>query len=191
MEHLLLVHYVLLVIAGWLVVGSLGLATLRRTRAVAHGLFPLGALCGVLLGVLGLAGVFSAPREAILPLGLPGLPFHVRLDGLSAYFLGVLGMVSAGVSAFSAGYFRKGEGTPPGLLCFEYHVCLASLALVLVANDAYSFMVAWETMTLAASFLVMSNHRIPEIRRAAYLYFLISHVGALAVLLCFGLLQAG
>ncbi|MFP3693488.1 hydrogenase 4 subunit B, partial [Burkholderia sp. SIMBA_048] len=86
-------------------------------------------------------------------------PFHVRLDGLSAYFLAVLGMVSAGVGAFSAGYFRKGEGTPPGLLCFEYHVCLAGLAFVLVANDAYCFMVAWETMTLAATFLVMSNHR--------------------------------
>lgn len=181
---------VLLVIAGWLAVGVLGLAVLRRTRAVAHGLFPLGALFGLLLCALGLVGAFGAPHEAILPLGLPNLPFHLRLDGLSAYFLSVLGMVSAGVSAFSAGYFRKGEGTPPGLLCFEYHVCLASMALVLIADDAYCFMVAWETMTLSATFLVMSNHRIPEIRRAGYLYFLISHVGALALLLCFGLLQA-
>jgi formate hydrogenlyase subunit 3/multisubunit Na+/H+ antiporter MnhD subunit len=190
LEHLLVVHYVLLVVAGWLFIGVLGLASLRRTRVVAHGLFPIGALLGLLLCGLGVAGVFSDPQETILPLGLPGLPFHVRLDSLSAYFLAVLGMVSTGVSAFSAGYFRKGEGTPPGLLCFEYHVCLAGLALVLVANDAYCFMVAWETMTLAATFLVMSNHRIPDIRRAGYLYFLISHTGALAVLLCFGLLQA-
>ncbi len=121
---------------------------------------------------------------------MPNLPFHLRLDGLSSYFVAVLGVVSTGVSAFSAGYFRKGEGTPPGLLCFEYHVCLASLALVLLADDAYCFMVAWETLTLSATFLVMTNHRIAEIRRAAYLYFLISHVGALALLLCFGLLQA-
>ena len=181
---------VLLVIAGWFAVGVLGLAGLRRTRVVAHGLFPLGALFGLLLCALSLAGAFGVPQETILPLGLPNLPFHIRLDGLSAFFLAVLGMVSAGVSAFSAGYFRKGEGTPPGLLCFEYHVCLASMALVLVADDAYCFMVAWETMTLSATFLVMSNHRIPEIRRAGYLYFLISHVGALALLLCFGLLQA-
>ncbi|MEM5339729.1 hydrogenase 4 subunit B [Paraburkholderia azotifigens] len=190
MTSLPLLQIALFVIIGWLAIGTLGLAGLRRTRLVAHGLFPAGALFGVLLCALGIAGVFSAPQEAVLPLGLPGLPFHVRLDGLSAYFLAVLGMVSAGVSAFSAGYFRKGEGTPPGLLCFEYHVCLAGLALVLVANDAYCFMVAWETMTLAATFLVMSNHRIPEIRHAGYLYFLISHVGALGLLLCFGLLQA-
>lgn len=119
MEHLPVVHYVLLVIAGWLVVESLGLATLRRTRVVAHGLFPLGALFGVLLSVLGVAGVFSAPQEAILPLGLPGLSFHVRLDGLSAYFLAVLGMVSA----FSAGYFRKGEGTPSPGCCASNTTC--------------------------------------------------------------------
>ncbi len=190
MEHLLVIHYVLLVIVGWLAVSVLGLAGLRRTRVVAHGLFPVGAVFGLALFGLGLTGVFAGPQEIILPLGLPDLPFHLRLDGLSAYFLVVLGVVSTGVSAFSAGYFRKGEGTPPGLLCFEYHVCLASMATLLLADDAYSFMVAWETMTVSAVFLVMTNHRIAEIRRAAYLYFLISHVGALALLLCFGLLQA-
>ncbi|MGF6971380.1 formate hydrogenlyase subunit 3/multisubunit Na+/H+ antiporter MnhD subunit [Paraburkholderia sp. WC7.3g] len=190
MAHLLVVHYVLLVVAGWLVVGMLGLVALRRTRVVAHGLFPVGAVFGLFLSGLGLTGVFAGPQEAVLPLGLPGLPFHLRLDGLSAYFLSVLGVVSTGVSAFSAGYFRKGEGTPPGLICFEYHVCLASMAVLLLADDAYCFMVAWETMTLSATFLVMTNHRIAEIRRAAWLYFLISHVGALALLLCFGLLQA-
>jgi len=190
MEHLLVIHYVLLVVAGWLIVGVLGLVNLRRTRVVAHGLFPIGAVFGLLLCVLGVTGVFAGPQETTLPLGLPNLPFHLRLDGLSAYFLSILGVVSTGVSAFSAGYFRKGEGTAPGLLCFEYHVCLASLAVVLLADDAYCFMVAWETMTLSATFLVMTNHRIAEIRRAAYLYFLISHIGALALLLCFGLLQA-
>jgi formate hydrogenlyase subunit 3/multisubunit Na+/H+ antiporter MnhD subunit len=190
MEHLLVIHYVLLVVAGWLIVSVLGLGSLRRTRVVAHGLFPVGAVFGLALFGLGLTGVFAGPQEIILPLGLPDLPFHLRLDGLSAYFLAVLGVVSTGVSAFSAGYFRKGEGTPPGLLCFEYHVCLASMATLLLADDAYSFMVAWETMSVSAVFLVMTNHRIAEIRRAAYLYFLISHVGALALLLCFGLLQA-
>lgn len=184
------VHFVLLVVAVWLAVGALGLGVLQRTRLVAHGLFPLGALAGLLLAAAGLAGVFAEPSTLVLPVGLPGLPFHLRLDRLSGYFLFVLGVVSAGIGAFSAGYFRKGEGTAPGLICFEYHVCVASIALVLVADDAYVFMVGWETLTLSATFLVMTNHRIGEIRRAAYQYFLISHVGALALLLCFGILQA-
>jgi hydrogenase-4 component B len=94
------------------------------------------------------------------------------------------------VSAFAAGYFRKGEGTPPGLLAFEYHLFLASMALVVVADDAYAFMVMWETMALSSFFLVTANHRIVEIQRAGYLYLLIAHIGAISILLCFGVLQA-
>jgi len=51
-------------------------------------------------------------------------------------------------------------------------------------------MVMWETMALSSFFLVTTNHRIPEIRRAGFLYLLVAHVGAIAILLCFGVLQA-
>jgi len=62
--------------------------------------------------------------------------------------------------------------------------------MVVLANDAYIFMVAWETMAMSSFFLVIANHRIPEIRHAGYLYILVAHIGALGILLCFGLLQA-
>src|SRR2546423_15597753 len=65
------------------------------------------------------------------------------------------------------------------------------MAAVLVAGDAYFFMVAWETMALSSFFLVSSDHRHAEIRRAGYLYLLIAHLGAISILLCFGALQAG
>jgi len=62
-------------------------------------LFPAGAVFGILLFGLGLTGVFARSQELVLPLGLPDLPLHLRLDGLSSYFLAVLGVVSTGVSA--------------------------------------------------------------------------------------------
>src|SRR5688500_14593140 len=65
------------------------------------------------------------------------------------------------------------------------------MALVLIADDAYLFMVAWETMALASFFLVMTDHKVPEVRSAGFLYLLIAHVGAIAILLCFGVLQGG
>jgi len=126
-----------------------------------------------------------------LPLGLPDLPFHVRLDALSAFFLLILGLAGAGISTFAAGYFRSGEGTAPGLLGLHYHVFLASMAVVMLADDAYLFMVAWETMALASYFLVTSQHRIPEIRRAGFLYLLMAHIGAVCILLSFGVMQGG
>ena len=113
------------------------------------------------------------------------------MDALSAFFLFLLGAVVAGVSVFAAGYMRAGEGTAPGLQCLWYHLFLASMAFVLVADDAYGFMVAWESMAVSSFFLVTSDHRQAEIRRAGYLYLLIAHVGAIAILLCFGVLQGG
>ncbi len=182
--------WVLVVVVAWLLIGVLGIVALRRFRFVAVVLFPAGAVCSLVLMAVALSAVFSDPETAVLPLGLPQLPFHLRLDSLSAYFLLLIGGVSAGVSAFAAGYFRQGEGTPPGLICLEYHIFLASIAMVVMADDAYVFMVVWETMAFSSFFLVMANHRIPEIRNAGYLYMLVAHIGALGILLCFGLLQA-
>ena len=188
--HWVHLDWVLLVVAGWLLIGVAGVCALRRLTLVARVLFPIGGAGGLVLCAVALSAVLAPPEVAVLPIGLPSLPFHFRLDSLSAFFLMVIGSVSAGVSAFAAGYFRHGEGTPPGLLAFEYHIFLASMVLVVLADDAYAFMVMWETMALSSFFLVTANHRIVEIQRAGYLYLLIAHIGAIGILLCFGVLQA-
>lgn len=182
--------WMLVVLAGWLISGAIGVFSLRRFALVSRVLFPVGGLLGLALFGIALDAAFVTPEVAVLPLGLPGLPFHFRLDSLSAYFAMVIGGASAGISIFAAGYFRKGEGTPPGLLCLEYHIFLASMAGVVLADDAYSFMVMWETMALSSFFLVTANHRITEVRSAGFLYIVMAHIGAIAVLLCFGVLQA-
>ena len=182
--------WVLVIVVAWLLTGVLGVLALRRFRLVATVLFPASGFFSLLLLGVALSAIGSDPEVAVLPIGLPQLPFHLRLDSLSSFFLILIGGVSAGVSLFAAGYFRQGEGTPPGLICFEYHVFLASMALVVMADDAYMFMVVWETMAFSSLFLVMANHRIPEIRSAGYFYMLVAHIGALGILLCFGVLQA-
>jgi formate hydrogenlyase subunit 3/multisubunit Na+/H+ antiporter MnhD subunit len=187
---LLAIDGVLIVVAAWLAIGLAGAVALRNFAIVAGMLFPLSALLSIAMAAIGLAALPGSPEVAVLAIGLPDLPFHLRLDALSAFFLMLLGVASAGISIFAAGYFRVGEGTPPGLMCLQYHVFLAAMALVIVADDAYAFMVSWEMMALASFFLVTTNHRIPEIQRAGYLYLLVAHVGALAILLCFGVLQA-
>lgn len=173
----------------WLLIGVAGLARAASLRFVSRLLFPLGALGGLVLIFAGVAAIGFEPAVRVLPLGLPDLPFHARLDALSAFFLMLLGAVAFGVSLFSAGYFRTGEGTLPGLLCLQYHVFLASMVMVMLADDAYFFMVAWETMALSSYFLVTTSHRLPEIRRAGFIYLLVAHVGAIALLLCFGVLH--
>ncbi|HNH34737.1 MAG TPA: hydrogenase 4 subunit B [Rhodocyclaceae bacterium] len=191
MPNLLTIDALMIAACAWLAVGLAGLAAPRNLRFISKTLFPVGALVGMAVGVLALFSLAQRPETAVLVIGLPDLPFHLRLDKLTAIFAMLLGFVSVGISIYAAGYFRKGEGTAPGLLCLEYHVFLASMLMVLLADDAYAFMVAWECMALSSFFLVTTDNRHTEIRRAGYLYLLIAHLGAISILLAFGVMTSG
>ncbi|HXV08977.1 MAG TPA: hydrogenase 4 subunit B [Burkholderiales bacterium] len=186
-----LLHVVLSVVAYWIALGLIGLAVPLERGAHARLFFPLSALGAGVLAAAGFVGLGAWPEALVLPLGLPDLPFHLRLDPLSAFFLLLLGTAAAGVSLFSAGYFERGGSGDIGLLCLQYHVFLASMVMVLLADDAYLFMVAWESMALASYFLVTTDHRVAEIRSAGLLYLVVAHLGAIAILLAFGVLQLG
>src|SRR5512140_3003610 len=181
----------LALIAVWGLIGLAGLLRPTSLLFVGRTLFPLGAICGLALAVVAAMSLAAPSEQAVLRIGLPDLPMHVRRDALTSFFLLLLGAGSAGISIFAAGYFRRGHGTSAGLMCLQYHLFLGSMGLVLLADDAYAFMVAWETMALSSYFLVTTQHGIPEIRRAGFLYLLIAHVGAIAILLSFGVMQGG
>jgi formate hydrogenlyase subunit 3/multisubunit Na+/H+ antiporter MnhD subunit len=172
----------------WLAIGGAGLFFARDIVIISRRLFPASAAVSLIVAILALIAISSGKGELILPIGLPNLPFHLRLDALSAFFLFLLGTASAGISIYSAGYFRKTDGRSLGLQCLLYHVFLVSMVFVMLANDAYAFMVAWETMALSSFFLVTAEHRYAEIRRAGYLYLLLAHLGAVAILLSFGVM---
>jgi hydrogenase-4 component B len=180
-----------LLLLAWCTVGLAGMVRPLSLAFVGRTLFPLGAVVGVALAVVAATSLTHTTEQLILPIGLPDLPVHLHLDALSGVFLVLLGAASAGISIFAAGYFRQGEGTAPGLLCLQYHLFLASMGFVLLADDAYAFMLAWETMALSSYFLVTTQHRIPEIRKAGFLYMVMAHLGAIAILLSFGILQGG
>jgi len=181
----------LALLALWGLIGLAGLLRPTSLLFVGRTLFPLGALCGLALAIVAAASLGEHPEQAVLQIGLPDLPMHVRRDALTSLFLLLLGAASAGISVFAAGYFRRGEGTDAGLMCLQYHLFLASMGFVLLADDAYAFMVAWETMALSSYFLVTTQHGLAEIRRAGFLYLLIAHLGAIAILLSFGVMQGG
>ena len=69
-----------------------------------------------------------------------------------------------------------------------FPVFLAGMNLVLIADDAYAFLVAWEVMSLASWALVVAHHREPGNQRAGFVYIVMATFGALALLLAFGLL---
>jgi len=64
------------------------------------------------------------------------------------------------------------------------------MLLVLLADDAFFFMIAWELMSVASYFLVVVFSMKTGNRRAAFIYLLMAEVGALAIILGFGVLAS-
>ena len=178
---------VLLCIGALFGVSALAIAIGRSALAtpIVYGSSLVASLLSCLTGTAHLLSG-SAAERLTLPLGLPWLGTHFRLDALSAYFLAVVGLGTFAASLFALGYGRH-EKTPSRVLPF-YSAFLAAMNLVVLADDAFSFLVSWEFMSLSSWALVMAHHREPENVRAGYVYLVMASFGTLALLLAFGLL---
>ncbi len=145
------------------------------------------AFCLALLLVASARLLAGAPAVTLtLPLGLPWVGAHFRLDPLAEFFLLVINLGGLGASVYGIGYGEH-ESAPGRVLPF-YPAFLAALNLVLLAADAFTFLVAWEFMSLTSWALVMAHHREPGNARAGYVYLLMAGAGALLLVLAFGLL---
>ncbi len=152
--------------------------------------FSFTTVASFLVTAAGISAVASGVVETVvLPIGLPDLPFHLRLDLLSGYFLVVVGLLALFVSIYSIGYVKGylGHRSVTSLIVF-YTVFLAGMLLVILADDAFFFLIAWEMMAASSYFLVMFEDERMENRRAAFLYLVVAHVGAIAILLSFGVM---
>jgi formate hydrogenlyase subunit 3/multisubunit Na+/H+ antiporter MnhD subunit len=126
------------------------------------------------------------PVADTLPVGLPWLGTHLRIDAVSAFFLVVVNFGVAAASLFALGYARH-EQSPQRVLPF-YAAFVAAMNLVIVADDAFVFLLSWELMSLASWALVVSHHRDNDNIRAGYVYLLMASFGTMALLLAFGAL---
>jgi len=175
-------------VAVLLAVALSGIAIGRRPGASqwVYGASLAGCLVAFVaaLGQL-LAGGASAPALT-LPLGLPWLGAHFRIDPLAAFFLIVVNLGGAAASLYGLGYGRH-EPAPHRVLPF-FPAFLAAMNLVVLAHDAFTFLLSWELMSLMSWALVMAHHEIRDNARAGYIYLVMASFGTLALLLAFGLL---
>ena len=187
---------------------ALSIAYLAVLAALASGFVAFGThfrrsaltrtLPFVFLGVSGAAAVVAGGWTLIgelrliheLALGLPWLHWHLRLDALSGFFFVVVGIVLLAVSVYGPAYVREFDESqqPLSVLGLFTGLFAAGMLLVLLADDAFAFMVAWELMSVSSYFLVTYQHQNAANRRAGFLYLLMAHIGALAILLGFGVL---
>ncbi len=128
----------------------------------------------------------GAVSSLTLPLGLPWIGAHFRLDALAAFFLVVVNLGGATASFYGLGYGRH-EVEPKRVLPF-FPAFLAGMNLVVLADDAFTFLLSWEFMSLTSWALVVAHHRNRDNVRAGFIYLVMASFGTLMLLLAFGLL---
>ena len=175
-------------VTGLLAIAILAIALSRSKMSTAVVYSTTLAICmAALLGsTYWLIGGKANASEMILPIGLPWLGAHFRLDVLASFFLVVVNLGGASASLYGLGYGHH-EAAPHRVLPF-FPAFLAGMNLVVLADDAFSYLVCWEFMSLASWALVMARHREAGTARAGYIYLLMASFGTLALLLAFGLL---
>jgi len=179
---------VLTCVAALLVLAGLGVVLHNRpsaTRIIYSASLGLSSII-FLVAVVRLLTWPSPDPEATLPLGLPWIGARFRIDALSAFFLAVINFGAAAASLYALGYGEHEEH--PGRVLPFYPAFLAGMNIVVLADDAFSFLVAWEFMSLASWALVVAHHQEAENTRAGYIYLLMASFGTLTLLLTFGLL---
>jgi len=181
----------LLAVISAMLSGMLPLLAPRSTSMIKWLAFPLLGLAG-LAGVLGggKALIEQTSSTLVLPIGLPWLHSYLHIDPLSGFFMAIVGLVTMVAAIYAPAYVREFEQGPQTLLPLTFFTALfvVGMDVVLLAADAFSFMFGWELMSVSAYMLVGYQHQHAENRKAAFLYLLMSHVGALMILLGYGVL---
>jgi len=174
-----------------LAVPLLTAAAMRWSAAtrVVYGACVLICFVVLIVAVRQLLSTDGTPSSVRLPLGLPWIGAHFRIDALGAFFLAVVNLGGATASLFAIGYGEH-EKSPGRVLPF-YAAFLAGMNLVVMADDAFTYLLSWELMSLSSWALVMAHHHDPENRHAGYVYIVMASFGTLSLLLAFGLLAGG
>ncbi len=162
----------------------------RAGRAVAAAGAALGASAGLVLGVTnslsGASPAWSLP--GVLAFG--GLA--LRVDGLSAFFLVVIGAIGVAAAVYGFGYTAPDDGRPRLRVVGGVQAALLlAMTLTVTADNALTFLAGWELTSLAAYLLVLTDPAEPGAVRAANWYLAVTHAGFAALLAACLLLSDG
>ena len=168
-----------LVAVGFYGIGVLTMLLPHGMQRAAHWLANSAALfgsavCAYSAGLLFFGGVSPAP--------LTWDSYSLGCDGWSAVFLLLTGIAGVVTSLYALGYARSYEGSRLRLLGGMF---IMSMVLVLLAGDAFSFLLFWEIMAVASFMLVNHESEKRATWNAAYQYLVMTSVGTAAIMIAF------
>jgi hydrogenase-4 component B len=139
-----------------------------------YALTVAAGVAGAGVGVAGMLGItWTARVDGVVPLG--GL--ELTMDPLAGFFLAVIGVCIAAASLYAVGAAGETHYDIGAYLAF-----VGALGVVPLAANAMTFLVAWEVMSLASWMLVLDRRDDAEVRRAAWVYAVMTHAGLACLL---------
>ena len=173
---------------------ALILSSMLRGMLAAIVIAWFGTLCSILLmlaAVARLAGGQDFHLDLWTLNGWGALSLNV--DALSAVFLFAAGLVYLSCCVFAPDYllhyFRNRY--PAGRYAVLHFALMASVALILTAGDALTFLLSWECMSILCYLLVNYEQKPQHDFVAGYIMLAMSEAGFLAVVTAFLIVGSG
>src|SRR5271165_94205 len=155
----------------------------KRSRAFAIALIAGSNVVGWFVAALCLCGE-SSPSLTFSR--FTPFPFALGLDRLSAFFLLLICTVAVPVAIFAASYFAHHyDGYRCNWAWIFFSLFLLSMIVVVTASTGFAFLVGWELMTLVSAGLILMEGDSSERRHNVFVYLLMMHAGAAAVMASF------
>jgi len=117
-----------------------------------------------------------------------GGPLQLQMTSLAGAFTALLGVVAVAIAWYAPRYHQPGRGTAVYLAA--YNLALLACLGVLAAGGMVTFLVAWETMSLACYLLILRCPRSKEAARGAFWFLALSEIGFVLVVAGFVILSA-
>jgi hydrogenase-4 component B len=175
------------------VVGAIGALLIGR-GAAGRGVAGLGAALGSGAGLaLGLTAIVSGQAVTFTTIRiLPTAGMTLRLDGLGAFFLIIIGLIGLAVAGYGFSYSAVYEGRYSlRMIGAMLNALLLSLSAQVMADNALTFLILWEVISLSAYWLVLTEHDSGDTIRAGVWYIAMTHAGFVALIAAFLLLAGG
>jgi hydrogenase-4 component B len=169
-----------LAVVALFVTGAL-LPLLLNTRRGAIAAFVPAAIASALTAALSTLILFSGSTIRLAPpltASIPSIGIALYIDGVSAFFMLIIGLVATAVSIYSLGY-SGGSEEKRGVrsVGFLINLFVLSMILVVATNNVFSFLLFWELMSLTSFLLVIHEDEKPGTLKSGITYLIMTHIG--------------
>jgi hydrogenase-4 component B len=183
----------LLALAFYALGALLGLLS-RNNRFTRVLTFVPSMVASIFTIILSVDIISTKSLQLVLPNVLPFFNFEILVDGVAAFFILIIGIVSFAVSLYSIGYSKEYEiKKRTSALGFLFNIFILSMVLVVASNNAFFFLIFWELMSLTSFFLVIYDHDKEENLKSGMTYLIMTHFGTAFIFASFllGYIQTG